>query len=478
MLKAFLRDSVVYAVPALLSRGISVFLVPLYTRILKPADYGALDMLLVFGNLVSLTVALEVSQGVARFYSDEKDPERKTLYASTAFWFTLFCYTVFLILALAFTSVLSRTVMGVNGLERIFQLGMVYLWLSGLFYLVQNQFRWELRSLNYTIVSLLSTFLTASVAVALSYGLRWGLEGILFGMIFGCFVGCIYGLSNLRSSFLFRFRWSCLREMLHFSAPLVPSGVGVFVTLYIDRLMINRYLSLQGVGLYGIGFRLASVVGLVTVGFQGALMPLIYSHYREEQAPRQLAVIFRVFLALALTIVLLLSTFAKEILWLMTTPPYYAAANLVIYLAPAILLSNMYIFAPGLGIARKTHFILWINLTGGLLMILLNWLFIPRFGITGAAVAKLLGYTFVFAAYMTVSQRLYHVPHNWKPLGLSVIVAGVLASLGSRINVGPAEDIGLKTVIVGIACLLFIATGLVRRSEIERGFAAVKERVR
>ncbi|MEN6621165.1 MAG: oligosaccharide flippase family protein [Smithella sp.] len=473
MLRAFLRDSIIYSLPAFLSRGISILLVPLYTRVLSPADYGALDMLMVFGSIVNLTVALEVSQGVAIYYADEKNPDNQILYASTAFWFTVIWYSIFLFFGLIFTPILCRLVMGDNGLEKIFQLGVFYLWLNGLFYLIQNQFRWELRSVSYAIISLLVTIVTASVAVTLAYGLKWGLSGILFGMIIGAFVGCIYGLWNLRKSFRFRFRWSCLKDMLRFSIPMVPSGITAFVSLYIDRLMINHYLSLDGVGLYGIGFRLASVVGLVMVGFQGALMPLVYSHYREEQTPRQLALIFRIFLTLSLMIFLLTSIFAREILQLMTTPAYYSAASLVMYLVPAILLSNMYIFAPGIIIAKKTFFIFWINLAGALLMVPLNWLLISSLGITGAAIAKLLGYACMFAAFMFLSQRLYHIPYSWKPVGISVAVTACLAFWGARIDIG-IVGILLKITFLGITCLLSVATSLVRWSEIEKAFLLIK----
>jgi O-antigen/teichoic acid export membrane protein len=477
MLKAFLRDSVIYAIPSFVSRGLSVFLVPLYTRVLKPSDYGALDMLLVFGNLVSLTVVLEVSQGVARYYSDEKDSDRKILYASSAFWFTLSCYTMFLIFSLVFTPTLSRLVMGVDGLERIFRLGVLYLWLNGLFLLAHNQFRWELRSKNYSVVSLVVAFITASVAVTLAYGLKWGLPGILFGMIAGSLLGCIYGFWCLRNTFRFRFKWARLKEMLVFSAPLVPSGIAVFVSLYIDRLMINHYMSLDAVGLYGIGFRLASVVGLVMAGFQGALTPLVYAHYREEQTPRQLATIFRVFLAFALLVFLALSIFAREVLWVMTTPAYYSASQIVIYLVPAALLSNMYIFAPGIAIAKKTHLFLWINLGGAVLNTFLNWLLIPIFGITGAAFGKLLGYGCIFAAYMFFSQRFYYVPHKWKPLGLLVAMVAVLAFGGSRVGFGIAIDVTIKIAFLCIAGLLFMASGLVRWSEIEKAVSLAKQRL-
>ena len=105
MLKKFMKDSVIYAFPTFISGGLSFFLLPLYTRVLSPADYGSLDLFTIFGGLVQCVIALEVSQGVARFYSDERDLERKVLFASSAFWFTLICYTVFAVLMLLNTNV-------------------------------------------------------------------------------------------------------------------------------------------------------------------------------------------------------------------------------------------------------------------------------------------------------------------------------------------------------------------------------------
>lgn len=472
--QSFFRDSAIYAIPAFLSRGLSIFLVPLYTRVLSPADYGALDMLMVFGSIVNLTVALEVSQGVARYYTDEKDLDKKVVYASSAFWFTLFCYTLFLCFSLLFTPTLSRLVMGKDGLETIFQLGMLYLWLNGLFYLIQNQFRWELRSRNYAVVSLIATFTTASVAVTFAYGLKWGLTGLLLGMLVGALGGCIYGLWHLRNSFRCRFQWVRLKEMLFFSAPLVPSGISVFVSHYIDRLMINHYLSLDDVGLYGIGFRLASIVGLVMIGFQGALTPLVFSHYRESDTPRQLAAIFRLFLGLALLVFMGLSVFAKEIIWLMATPAFYSAARLVVFMVPAVLLANMYIFAPGIGIAKKTHLILWINFGGAIFNTVFNWILIPRLGITGAAVATLFGNACVFTAYMVISQRLYYVPHNWRILGIAMFGTVIFAVIGIQIDFSFFFNILCNLLLLIFTLVLFYMIGFIRKEEVRKFLHIVK----
>ncbi len=468
LLKAFLRDSLVYAVPAVVSRGLAFFLVPLYTRVLSPADYGAFDLLMVFAAIVNLTVALEVSQGLARFYMDTPEPERRMVYASSAFWFTVLCYALFGLMAWSGSSCLAPWIMGEHGLRGAFRVGVLYICVNGIFYLIQNQLRWELRSRRYTLVSLLGTIGTAAAAVGLAYGLGWGLEGLLWGMVIGAALGATYGLWHLRRSFRWRFEAGYLGRMLRFSAPLVPSGMAVFVSTYIDRLMINHYLSIEAVGIYGIGFRLAGVAGLVMVGFQGALTPLVYTYHRQAETPGEMARIFRLFTAFALMLFLAIVLFAREILVLWTTPAFYGGAAVVVFLVPAILLSQMYIFAPGVFIAGKTRLVLWINLSGAVLNTLFNALLIPLLGIRGAALATLLGYLAVFGGYMTLSQRFYPVPHAWGRLVPAAALAGMMAAAVPW----AAREAPLRWALSGLALVLMagasVGLGLVPLREIRQ----------
>ena len=119
-IKKFFRDSIIYTIPILFSRGIGLILIPLYAKVLNPADFGSFDLFTAFVSLVNLTVALEVSQGVARFYSEKQVLKRKVIYVSSAFWFTLSCYSIFSIAILIFYSKLSEVVLGQKGLEVTF----------------------------------------------------------------------------------------------------------------------------------------------------------------------------------------------------------------------------------------------------------------------------------------------------------------------------------------------------------------------
>lgn len=478
MFRRFIRDSVIYAIPTFVSRGLAFFLIPLYTRILSPSDFGALDMMLVFGGLMNLVVALEVSQGVARFYAEDPDLAGRRAYISSAFWFSVGCYGLFTLFALANSRMLSALVTGKVGQETSFSAAVIYISLNGIFYLIQNQFRWELLSRRYAESSLLVTFGTAGAAIFFSDALGWGLKGFLWGMALGAGLGVVYGGWRLRHSLALKFDRYRLEQMLRYSVPLVPAGMAVWLSGYMDRLMIGHYLSLHEVGLYGVGARLSSVVGLVIAGVQGALIPLVFAHYREPETPMQLARIFRWFLAGSLLVYTVMCLFARDILMIMTTPEFHESASLVTFLVPASLLAQMYIFAPGISIAKKSHLYIWLNLMGVLVSGALSWWFIPISGMIGAAVATLVGNGCVFALSMAISQKLYPVPHDWASIASATALAvGLIITMPLIATVGNMHWL-VSMLYIGVVVTGFIFLGLILKNEVVSAFGAVCARLR
>lgn len=470
MLRAFLRDSAIYVLPTIASRGLAIFLIPLYTRVLSPADYGSLDLFTAFAGVVALTIALEVHQAVARFYQQEPDVERRRLYASSALWFSLLMNSIFALAMLAFLPRVAPLVMGKEGLETAFMAGLAQIWTTSVLYMVQGQLRWQLQSFKYAVVSLIMVFVSAGVSVWLTVILNWGLVGLMLGTVVGTAVACMLALWWLRDTVRFRVDLDLLAEMLRFSAPLVVSSVAVWANLYMSRLLINHFLTIDEVGLYGIAYRVASISSLLMVAFQGALSPLIYAHYHKPETPGDLAKIFRIFVVIAMAACLALAAFAIDILTLLTTPDYFASAPTVALLVPAVLLGNMYIFAPGIVIAKKTHLTIWINVAGAMLNVLLNLTLIPALGINGAAIATLVTNAAIFATHVTISQPLYRIPHDWVKLAC---VAALVLFLACACWWLPQN--GLDHRIAGVASLAIygigvFSVGLVRLTDITTGY--------
>jgi len=456
----FFRNSAVYGIAGILSRGINVILVPIYTRYLSPHDYGALDILIVFATLANYVVAMEISQGVARFYSEAKDKKNKAEFASTALWFAALAYTIFVIISLNFSAVLSDWIIGVDGFQEVFQISVVAIAMNGIFYLLQDLLRWQFQPFRYSIASLVYTISGALIAIYLVTVQEMGVAGIFYGQVIGAIVGIIYSIFSATEAYGRVFSWDKCKVMLGYSFPLVFTSIAYYFSVYVDRVAIKELMTLSDVGVYGVGARIASVSGLLMIGFQSALTPLIYHNYEKQSTPSDLARIFKYFLAIALPFILGVSLFSKELVWIFTTPEYYLAWTVIPILSCSILLATMYIFAPGLFIRKKTMQVALIHLVALVINVGLNLLFIPILGIVGAAVATLISTAVTFLIYMWLSQSLYNVPHNWKTiaLALAIFIATIFAV---QINSTLVVQLELRSLFLHGLILLISACAIV-----------------
>ncbi|MBE2182227.1 MAG: oligosaccharide flippase family protein [Anaerolineae bacterium] len=465
MIKKVFRDSAVYTVATVLSRGISLILLPLYTRFLSPNDYGSLDLLTVLAALVHLTIALEISQGVSRFFPEAENHSERVSYASTALWFTLAIYSAFAVLGLIFSRELSTLILDTPSQQGIVQIALVNLWLTGLLYRTQGQLRFQLRPVAYSAVSILQILATAGGTLLFLIHFKMGIYAVFIGQIIGTFSALALSFFLSRQVHRFTFSRKLLGVMLAFSIPLMPSSAAVFISTYLDRILIKEMMTVADVGIFGIAIRISSIISLAFVGFQVALTPLIYTHYKEPETPAALARISRYVVGVSLLLFSVLAVFAREIIGLLAPETYQAAAAVLPTLVLATLVSLLYILAPGLGIAKQTKRFAVINIAGAVINTILNLILIPRIGIQGAAVATLISASVTLAITMFYSQRLYYVPHRWLPYAAVLLVVLVIFAVSGQFY-GTTSDIFIKAGLIATVIAAIIGFGLVKPSEI------------
>ena len=455
MLNRLLRHTVVYGIAGILSRGIAIILMPIYTRVLAPEDYGALDLLTVFATLANYIVAAEITQGVARLYPEARSETDKQQLASTSLWFCAVAYALFALTALVFSAPLTELLLGSDKWRRLFEVAVVAIASNGVFYLFQNLLRWQMQPRRYAIASLVYALVSAFAAVYLVVVAQSGVVGIFLGQIVGAISGVACSWWYSRQSYRFMFAGKQLWKMLAFSLPLVPSSIAVYLAVYIDRITIKEFMTLDDVGIYGVGARIASVVTLLMMGIQGALTPLVIQNHASPSTPQELARIFRYFFATAMPLLLFLGIFSRELVWLFATPGYYGAWSVIPVLALSTLISGMYIFAPGLFILKKTWVFAVINALAALANLGLNVLLIPRIGIMGAALATLITAVAAFSSYMAFSQRLYPVPHDWLKIAAGCAISGIIVLASLQAN--GAATISIGGILLKAVVLLFAA---------------------
>lgn len=476
MLKSFFTNSAIYTFSSLLSKGLNLLLLPLYTRLLNPSDFGLFDFLTLLGALIGLSLPLEISQGVARYYHEADTEAEKRRYAATSLWFTVGVYGALAAVCLPLAVPMSQWLLGDAGWSGVFRLAVLCTGLNGLFYLFQNQLKWELRAKDHALLSQFYALASLGLTLLWVAGFKTGLTGLFYGQLTALLLICPLGVWLLRRSYWGAFSWSHLRDMLNYSLPLVPAGLAIFFALYIDRLAIRDLLSYHEVGLYGVGMRFATVVSLLISGFQSSLSPLVFQHHREPETPLQLELLFRLFVCGSLLCVSGMALFATEMLALFTTKAYAAAAPIIPLMTLATLLTNAYLFAPGLSLAKRTREMALINFLFAILNTLLNYCLIPWLGFTGAALATCLSSGVMAWLYFREGLPHYPIPYRWPKLaaasGLNLLLVLSLFVLNML-----AWPMGLLTLLkAGIWLGLAVGTVLLLTSPQERDLDRLKTR--
>ncbi len=437
MLKAFFRDSAVYGVAKALTGAITLLTLPIYTHALPPGQYGVIDMLASAAAVVHVSVALEIAQGVARYVNAPETSAFRRSYASTALWFTVAAYSLFVFCALPLAPQISGMLLATNRYASEVRVAILLAWTTGLFYLLQAILRFEGLAARFAIVTLVYSVVSVGVTVFLLLIVHLGLVGLLVGQAIAGLIAAALALWFARQAVGAEFDSARCREMLTFSVPLVPSGVGVMLCLYVDRYAIARIMSVADLGLYAVGARLAAIIPVTLTGFQFALSPLIYRHHQDPETPKHLAILFRWFLLISLSLVMFLGVFAGELVRLVAPPSYIGARQVVFLLGAALLVSGVYAFFPGLWIGKHTRAIALISLVSGLLNLVLNFVLIPLTGLIGAAIATLASALVAAGAHFFLGQKLYPVPFAWR----RIATACVLASIGGLFGcVGSSES--------------------------------------
>jgi O-antigen/teichoic acid export membrane protein len=345
---------------------------------------------------------------------------------------------------------------------------------SGVFLLAQTQLRAQFSARAYAGAGLIYALTSAMVSVAFVAGQGMGLQGIFIGQVAGAIAGLLVAASRLRANVRPVFDLPTLTRMLRFSAPLVVSSAAVFAGTYLDRFAIREFRGLADVGVFGLGFRVASVATIVTIAIQTSLVPLIYARVGDHALGEDLARLLRLYVAASLILIVGSAAFAAPIVAFLAPSGYAGAAVVVPILTAALLANTAYAFLPGLTINLQTRAVAAISIAGGIANAVLLVLLVPRWGIVGASLATLAVAMLVFTANAVMSQRLLPAPHRWVPLATATVFAGSAATLGLMLGTG-VMSVLVAIVLSALVIAANVGLGLVTRSDWTAALAGARQ---
>jgi O-antigen/teichoic acid export membrane protein len=400
-------------------------------------DYGALAILEASVLLIVGIIGTPMLSSLTRWYWDKEyiEQQKSIFFSSLAF---LFIVTVPIIYALIhyadfFSILLFKTVS--------YSLILKFTFLSVAFRLLNNQIlnlaKLQSKSVLYSSALILKLILTLGIIL-------WGILLKGYGLIIiwqanaiGEFVILLvlipFVLKNIRISF----QKTIIKEMLAYGTPLMLAATSGVILAVTDRYMLNSMSGLEKTGIYTLGFRIANTLKIVISTSLGmALTPILMKKINEKGSQRFYSKVMTYSGYIFIIGLLALSMFSLEILKVFTGSAKYWAANGVIPLVSfalffGLIKDNVTI---GLIIRKKTKVIGLLIFITSILNIVLNMLFIPIWGIYGAALATLCSQIFFFITMAVQAQKAYFIPYEWKKLLILLLLAAVFLSFGLAIS--------------------------------------------
>lgn len=265
------------------------------------------------------------------------------------------------------------------------------------FNVIDSYFQSEVKSKYIMQVQIAGTLLSAGIKLVLIY-----LEMPLIAFVYAYALDFVLLAAGYfitynrkgRNIFNWAYNSELAKKLLHYSWPLIISGIMVSLYMKIDQLMVQNIAGVEEAGAYATVATLSEAWNFIPTVIITTLFPAILNARRDDlnRYKKRIQNLYDLMIYLSLPAAIII-TFASHLIYKVYTPEYaYAAPVLSVHIW-----SGVFVF---LGAANSQYLIAegYVKLTfirtgfGAIVNILLNLILIPKMGMMGAAIATLIAY--------------------------------------------------------------------------------------
>jgi O-antigen/teichoic acid export membrane protein len=459
------------------NRLVALLLLPVFTAHLAPADYGVVAMLTVVGGFVApvFTLGFGSSIGIVYFNTTNSAERGEILWSAG---------TVLLASAMLLTLIgwllrhtLSSIVLADDGYGSHTAVAMATTALGILATPWQLKLQFEERSTAFVLVSFLGMMTTVAVSLWLVVGNEKGAMGALIGSLVGQAVTTLllFSAAADEPSVKGILRWS--RELLHQGLPFIPSFFFLFLVQNWVRWPLEWHHGLDTVGIYSVGSSIGSGLGIFTGAFISAWTPYALSHAdRQAEAVRLLGRITLYYVAGFGFLTCLFFLYATPVVQIFAKPAFYGAHEVVGLSALAQFLSALFLMLlPPLYFAKRVDNVLVSQAVATGIVFLLGAILVPSFGIMGAAITVVLGFSALVVVQWACLQYMpvLRIHYDYRRAGLLFLVFSAVAALSFIISfVDPMRGFALAGV-AALATAGIVFLGICRVPDVLKAWRSV-----
>ncbi len=390
-------------------------MLPIYAHLLGSEGYGILGMIEVVTSVLSILVSYGIASAVNRFYFErESEEDRNALISTAMFTMFLICAAVCLP-AVVLNKPIAYLAFGEYGLGLYIILSICSFMIDSMAYTGQQYLLIRQRSVLVSIFSLLRLILAVTLNIYFIVILRLGILGVLYShLITALTFFLIYNTYTL-SKTKFHFNKNDAKELIYFSAPLIPGYAAMFIRTNADRIILRTFLGLAEIGVYSMVMKFSMLLGLFfQEPFMKTWIPKRMEICDSHNGPKIISDVVTIHLAIMVFAGLILSLEIPLLIKIMTPKEFWIPSTVgFIAVFARICFNTYYHLMFGLIYAKKTLKISQIQIATALISVIFYIVFIKYFGIKGAFLAALISYIFQCSISYYFANRFYKISYEW-----------------------------------------------------------------
>ncbi len=438
-----------YGLSSIIGRLLNYLLTPLYTakNVFSIEQYGVITEM--YAYVAFLVIFLSYGMETTLFRYANKWPDKKKIVLATVLRSIMVTTSVFIFLCAVFKQPIADFLRYPEHSEYVLWFAII-VGLDALSAIPMAKLRLEDRPLKFALINLSSVFVNIALNLFfLAYCLpkyAAGETNALIDMVYNPAIGVGYVfIANLISS-VFKFLLlspsivknykgfdsQILKEMLKYALPLLIVGIGWYVNENFDRIMLKRILynqygeqeALRQVGIYGANYKLSIIIMLFIQAFRYAADPFYFNKNKDVDAKEKYAEIMNWFLIVVCSIFLLVTLFIDFFKHFIQNEDYWVGLTIV----PILLMANVfqgiyYNISFWYKLIDKTYFGSFLAIFAALITLILNYIFIPKYGYIACAWVTFTAYGSVLILSYLLGRKYYSVPYDLKRIIFFVLFA-------------------------------------------------------
>jgi O-antigen/teichoic acid export membrane protein len=447
-IKRLLGQTAVYGLSSIIGRLLNYLLVPLYTYVFAdPADYGVVSELYAWVAFLIVLLTFGMETAYFRFLQDSEDKDAPF---SNAFFVVAGVCVLFLTVLLTYNNEIERLIILNGHNEYILLLGAIVC-IDAITALPLAKLRAEEKAIQFAGIQFTSigvNIILNLIFMLVLFDKTRPEEGVLFILAANLCASVVKPLLlyNQFRKIKLVFDWGLAKTMLIYATPLVIAGFAGIINETLDRILLKQIIydpqnpssfheAVAQVGIYSACYKLAMLVTILLQAYRYAAEPFFFSQMKNEDRNKVYVNVMNLFIAVVCLVFLLVSLNIEIFKHFIQNETYWAGLSVV----PILLMANVFLGiyynqSVWYKLSGKTQFGAYIAIVGALTTILINILFIPKYGYLASAWATLIVYFLQMMASYFLGQRFYPIRYNQKKFFLYIGISLLLFFVGNLIE--------------------------------------------